>query len=367
VTRWGRRSIRVRLTLWYAGALAIVLFAYAIAVYGFLQHSLRDELASPAGDALAEHIKRELGELQAILALGLPIALAIAAIGGYALARRALAPIGRIAERARHISAERLAQRLPVDNPDDEIGQLASVFNETLARLENSFEQLRRFTADASHELRTPLTAIRSVGEVGLQEHRGEAAYRETIGSMLEEADRLTRLVDSLLTLARADAGQIRLNPETVDLADLSRDVAQYLSALSEEKKQTVSIQADHPVQAFVDRIVFRQAVINLVDNAIKYSPQRGDIRITVTRDDANAILEVMDSGAGIDAALREQIFDRFYRIDKGRSRESGGVGLGLSIARWAVVANGGVIEVTTTSSGGSTFQIRVPIRPSLT
>src|SRR6266581_4960348 len=171
-------------------------------------------------------IAQNQNQLIYILFLGLPGAVAIAGLGGYLLARRALAPIERMSERARSINAERLNDRLPVDNPDDELGRLATVFNDTLTRLESSFDQMRRFTADASHELRTPLTAIRSVGEVGLRARRDEAAYREIIGSMLEEVDRLALLVDRLLMLSRADTGQSKLSIEAVDIPELAEEVA---------------------------------------------------------------------------------------------------------------------------------------------
>src|SRR5262249_16924815 len=161
-------------------------------------------------------------------ATGLHLAVAIAGLGGYFLARRALAPLGHMADRARTITAGRLGQRLPVETPGDELGQLAAVFNDAFARLERSFEQLRRFTADASHELRTPLTAMRAVGEVGLREDRDAVTYRETIGSMLEETDRLGRLVEGLLMLSRADGGNVSLTREGVDLAELARAVARH-------------------------------------------------------------------------------------------------------------------------------------------
>src|SRR3989449_7112574 len=317
MTRWWRhRSIRVRLTLWYAAALSAVLALYAGGVFAFLRHGLsadldgglRDdrevaeqmlertpaggvgwraepdddddeavagrwlEVRSPDGTLLyarpsgvpadvpvrrlsgpytvnglpvviqvarsEEPFRRELRELLMIMGAGLPLAVAIAGMGGYFLARRALASVSRMAERARTITAERLGERLPVENPGDELGQLAAVFNNAFARLERSFEQLRRFTADASHELRTPLTAMRSVGEVGLREHRDAAAYREIIGSMLEETDQLGRLVEGLLTLSRADAGNVLLKREGVDLTELARDVAVHLGVLAEEKRQ---------------------------------------------------------------------------------------------------------------------------------
>jgi heavy metal sensor kinase len=305
-------------------------------------------------------LRHELNELLIVLGFGFPVAVGVAGLGGYALARRALAPVGRMADRARAITAERLSERLLVENSDDELGHLAVVFNETFARLERSFEQLRRFTADASHELRTPLTAIRSVGEVGLRQHRDEKAYREIIGSMLEEADRLGRLVDSLLTLSRAEAGQVKLNLRRVDLAELAREAVNHLRVLAEEKRQSISVEAAGPVYATVDRLVLRQAVINLVDNAIKYSPEGGSAQVIVRDQPHGPILEVIDTGPGIAAEHREHIFDRFYRVDKARARELGGTGLGLAIARWAVEAHGGRIELESEEGKGSLFRIRL-------
>ena len=208
--------------------------------------------------------------------LGLPLGVAIAGLGGYSLARRALAPVERMTERARLITAERLSDRLPVDHPDDELGRLATVFNETLGRLEASFEQMRRFTADVSHELRTPLTAIRSVGEVGLREPRDGRDYRAIIGSMLEEVDRLSGLVDRLLTLSRAESGQAKLSVEVVDLNELAEDVVSYLGVLAEEKGQSLTVEAVGAPRGLGDRLVLRQSLINLVDNAIKYTPSGG-------------------------------------------------------------------------------------------
>src|SRR5213596_2566951 len=188
-------------------------------------------------------VVQNLNQLIYILFLGLPGAVAIAGLGGYLLARRALAPIERMSERARSINAERLNDRLPVDNPDDELGRLATVFNETLTRLESSFAQMRRFTADASHELRTPLTAIRSVGEVGLRARRDESAYREIIGSMLEEAERLALLVDRLLLLSRADTGQAKLSIDVVDIPELAEEIAEQLGVLAEDKEQSIDVR----------------------------------------------------------------------------------------------------------------------------
>jgi heavy metal sensor kinase len=301
-----------------------------------------------------------LRELSALLALGLPLAVAVAGLGGFWVARRALAPIERMTERARSITADRLGDRLPVHNPDDEMGRLATVFNETLARLEHSFDQMRRFTADVSHELRTPLTSIRSVGEVGLRGgHRDEASYRSIIGSMLEEADRLAGLVDRLLTLSRAESGLGPLTREAVDLTVLAEDVVSHLGVLAEEKGQRLTIEAgSRRPTALADRLVLRQALINLVDNAIKFSPAGGDIRIRLGETAHEASFEVSDSGPGISAEAKPRIFDRFYRSG---DAEASGTGLGLSIAKGAVEANGGRLTLEHTGAAGSTFRIIMP------
>jgi len=288
----------------------------------------------------------------------LPIAVVTAGVGGYVLARRALAPVDRMAERARSINAEHLNDRLPVDNPDDELGRLATVFNETLTRLESSFEQMRRFTTDASHELRTPLTAIRSVGEVGLRGRRDEAAYREIIGSMLEEVDRLALLVDRLLTLSRADTGQAQLSVDMVDIPELAEEIAEQLGVLAEEKNQSIKVQSQVVPRWIGDRVMLRQALLNLVDNAIKYSPVGGSIEILVTQSTEGTLIDVTDTGPGIPADLRSRVFDRFYRVDKARSRANGGTGLGLAIAKWAVEVNGGRLSLEPTTDVGSRFRI---------
>ena len=308
-------------------------------------------------------MKDYLRELLVVMLLGLPLAAAIAGLGGYTLARGALAPVDLMAERARTITAERLKERLPVDNPNDEFGRLATVFNQTLTRLESSFDQMRRFTADASHELRTPLTAMRSVGEIGLRAKREPAEYREIIGSMLEEVDRLSLLVDRLLTLSRADTGESMLAVDRVDLGELAEEVTAQLEVLAEEKQQSLSVTVDGPSSCIGDRMVLRQALLNLVDNAIKYSPTGGRITVRVSRSAAGAsMLDVSDTGPGIPAEQQQRVFDRFYRVDRSRSRENGGgTGLGLSIARWAVEVNGGQLTLENRDEPGATFRITLP------
>jgi heavy metal sensor kinase len=304
-------------------------------------------------------MRQDLYELRLILALGLPLSVALAGLGGYSLARRALAPVDRMAERARVITAERLTERLPVDNPNDELGRLATVFNETLTRLEGSFDDMRRFTAHASHELRTPLTAIRSVGEVGLRQHRGEGAYREIIGSMLEEVDRLSLLVDRLLMLSRVETGLASLASDTIDLSDLAQEVVGQLEVLAEEKGQRITLDPKPGLQWTGDRTVLRQALLNLVDNAIRYTPEGGAIDVRVLDGRTSVALEVRDTGPGIPEGLEARIFDRFYRLDESRSKD--GTGLGLSIARQAVEACQGHLGLERGASGGSVFRIVLP------
>ena len=308
-------------------------------------------------------MRREFREVLFVLVLGLPIALAVAGLAGYGFARRILAPLGAMAKRAEQITAERLHERLPVENPQDELGHLARVFNETLTRLEISFEQLRRFTADASHELRTPLTAIRSVGEVGLQSARSIADYREVIGSMLEETNRLTRMVESLLTLSRADAGTVQLQRVPLSLFAIAREAAGLLEVLAEEKRQKLMVEGEASLMVNGDRMFLRQAVLNLIDNAIKYSPAGGNISVRVRCEGDRCVLEVADDGPGVPAEHSGLVFNRFYRVDRARSRDAGGAGLGLAITRWAVEAHGGTIAVESSSEDvGATFRVLLPL-----
>ena len=302
-------------------------------------------------------MRQELRELTIILVLGLPFGVAAAGLGGYVLARGALAPVTRMAQRAKSITAARLDDRLPVDHPHDELGRLAVVFNETLERLEQSFEQMQRFTGDVSHELRTPLTAMRTVGEVALRESRSPDAYRTTIGSMLEEVDRLTSLVERLLTLSRAGSGPSHLQTERVDLGDLAEEIAAYLGVLAEENGQSITVQRAPSVVCDVDRLVLRQAVVNLVDNAIKYSPADSEIAMRTFVSDGDAVLEVRDSGAGIAPDRGALIFDRHYRGHAGGR----GTGLGLAIAKWAVEVHRGRLAWQPGPSGGSVFRITLP------
>jgi heavy metal sensor kinase len=368
---WSSASIRMRLTVWYTAVLALMLIVYAAITFLAVRHEFREQLeeeahvdAGGAVDRAAEaRVDEQLHEILGVLVFGLPVIVALAGAGGYVLARRALAPIDYLAAEARRITADRLHARLSVSNEHDEIGRLTAVINDTFARLEASFGQLRRFTADASHELRTPLSVIRAIGELGLDDARTPAEYRDAIGSMLEEVDRLTRLVETLLRLSRADAGTIPLSREVLDLGDLARAVTTSLGILAEERGQWLRVDAAEGVRVAADRVVLSDAITNVVDNAIKYGPADSTIDVRVDGDAGHAILTVTDQGPGIAPEHRDRIFDRFYRVDEGRSRAAGGTGLGLAIAKWAVEANGGDIALESAGTR-STFRVSLPRVP---
>ena len=263
---WSSASIRVRLTAWYTAVLALLLVVYATATFVAVRHEFREslELESDAGThgqvepSPEARVDEQLREILVVLVLGLPVIVVLAGVGGYLLARRALAPIEHLAAETRRITADRLHERLSVPNQYDEIGRLAAVINDMFARLESSFGQLRRFTADASHELRTPLSLIRGIGELGLGETRSPSEYKEAMGSMLEEVDRLTHLVDTLLRLSRGDAGTVRLSREVVDLGDMARDVTVSLNVLAEERRQRLHLTSADGVRVSADRLVLR-------------------------------------------------------------------------------------------------------------
>jgi heavy metal sensor kinase len=303
-----------------------------------------------------------LRNLLTVLLLSFPCAALLSIAGGYLLAGRALSPIGAMASKARAITAESLSERLPVGNPNDELGRMATVINETLARLDGSFERVRAFAANASHELRTPLTAIRSVGEVALGRPLSPESAREAIGSMLEEVERLTRLVECLLGLARAESGGMASRREEVDLARMASSALDLVRVLAEEKGQDVSFEVLQPARVRGDTATLRQAVINLLDNAIRYTPEHGRIKLSVGQGPGGKLMvEVEDDGPGIAAADRERIFDRFYRVQNGEEGKGVGTGLGLAIARSAAEANGGRLEYESASAGGSRFRMILP------
>ncbi len=305
-------------------------------------------------------IRASLRTIAVSIAAGFVVSLIVAAWGGYRIARRALRPIEELVSQTGEITAERLRHGIAIEGADDEVAAIASAFNTTLRRLDTSFEQARRFSADASHELRTPVTSIRTVGQVALQNPDDHAGQREAIASMVEDAERLARLLDTLLLLSRADARQIVLNQTRLDLGDLVTEVAKQLEVLSEEKAQTVCVQTA-PAVVRGDVALIRLAIGNILHNAITYTPAGGRIDVNVAAADGHATVSVRDSGPGIAPEHHARLFDRFYRVDDARSRQSGGTGLGLSIAWWTAVAHNGRIDVESEVGKGSLFRFDLP------
>lgn len=310
-----------------------------------------------------DDVASTLQTLLLILGISYPATLALASFGGMFLAGRALSPIDRLTRLARRLSAEDLSQRLNLELPDDEVGRLARTFDEMLARLDETFRRQRQFTADASHELRTPLTAIKGQVEVTLSRQRSLAAYQEVLQTVNEEVDRLIRLVGSLLTLARADAGQIPLALESVDLGALVRDVVEQVRPLAAERTVELSVASGPAVTLQADEDLLLQLLLNLLDNALKYTPASGSVTVAWKTKGGQAELSVHDTGPGIASEHLPHVFERFYRVDKARSRSEGGVGLGLSICKWIAEAHGGTISIASESGQGTACTVRLPVR----
>jgi heavy metal sensor kinase len=308
-------------------------------------------------------IEAVLRGLLLTLALGLPLIVAVAIGGGYLLTRRALRPVDEIRQKAAQITSRNLSERLPVVHTGDELERLATDLNHMIERLEESFQQINRFSADASHELRTPLTVLQGELEaIAQKEPNLPVDVRDTIGSALEETQRLAKIVESLLAISRLEAGEARVQPVRLDFAELVRTTADQMRLLAEEKHISLNCDGTDPVQVDVDPARLKQVVVNLLDNAIKYTPERGSVIATVRSQDSRAVLEVADSGLGISASDLPHIFDRFYRADKARSRQMGGAGLGLSIVRSICTAHGGQVTVKSIEGRGSRFRVELPL-----
>ncbi|MDO8539803.1 MAG: ATP-binding protein [Opitutaceae bacterium] len=301
-----------------------------------------------------------LGDLRLIIFVALPIVVALLVVGGYVITRRWLSPLDRMVAEANRITADDLSRRLPVQNPHDELGRLAIVFNDTLDRLEGSFDALDRFVADASHELRTPLTTLRSVGEVGLRRSRAVDEYREIIGSMLEEAQRLQQLIQRLLELASAEGGAPAIQRSEIQLDEYVATCVGELGILAEAKGQRIEFNSE-PCTVRTDAVIFRQALQNLIDNAIKYSPPDAMIRVDVHGVDEHVTISVTDQGSGISAENREHLMQRFFRPDRARGRDSGGFGLGLSITKAYMRVLGGSLGYEPAQPTGSVFRLTLP------
>jgi heavy metal sensor kinase len=308
-----------------------------------------------------EPVADALDALLAIMIVILPVVLALLVAGGYFLTRQWLQPLDRMVAAADRITAEDLSQRLPVPNPHDELGRLGSVFNVTLQRLEDSFLALEHFVADASHELRTPLTTLRSVGEVGLRRGRTVEEYREIIGSMLEEAQRLQQLINRLLELAQAEGGAGVTQAQAVRLDVLVSDCVGELHAIAEFNEQRLEVKAQ-PCAVLTDPVILRQALQNLVDNAVRHSPAGGTVTIAVEPTPRGCTISVRDAGPGIPPADLARLGSRFFRA--GEKPRPGGFGLGLAITRAYLRALGGSLEYEAVAPHGSCFRLVLPRGP---
>jgi heavy metal sensor kinase len=292
------------------------------------------------------------------------VGLLLAGTGGYFLARKSLAPVVAMGEHARSIGATNLHDRLPVLNANDELGQLATTFNDLLNRLDESFERQRRFVADASHELRTPLAILRGEAEVAMSQQGMKAEdYLESLGILHDETSRLIKIVEDLFTLTRADSGQYPLSPENVYLEELVADCAHSARTLAREKNIELSVDASSECLVHGDQALLRRMILNLVDNAIKYTADGGRVDIACRVAAAGFELHVTDTGPGIPPELHSRIFERFFRADPARSRSGreGGAGLGLSIALWIAEAHQGRLELVRSDATGSHFAVYLP------
>jgi heavy metal sensor kinase len=296
---------------------------------------------------------------------GVPLILLLASAGGYFLACKSLSPIASMNQQTQRITAERLSSRLEVTNSRDELGGLATTINDLLTRLESSFKEQQRFIADSSHELRTPLAVLRGETEVALEKTRTIDEYKTSLAVIKDEAERLSRIVEDLFILARQPIdAPTTLNKELVSLNQVVTDCVRAAQVLAAHKNLQLKLYS-HPrlFNLSGDDELLKRMLLNLLDNAVKYTPEGGEISVELSAQNGSAQIVVRDNGIGIPDKDQTRIFDRFYRVDKGRSRDSGGAGLGLSIVRWIVEAHGGRIYTESTPGRGSAFTVVLPLK----
>jgi len=309
-------------------------------------------------------IEEGLKRLRRAFIAGVPLILLFASLGGYFLARKSLSPIALMNEQTRRITAVNLSSRLDVPNPRDEAGHLATTINALLARLEAAFKEQQRFIADASHELRTPVAVLRGEAEVALDQERAPIEYKESLALIKDEAERLSRIVENLFILTRQPVEPPLLVNEPVHLNEVVAECARAAQVLAAQKGLRLEVNPSLPeVNLCGDDEMLRRMLLNLLDNAVKYTAPGGDIGVELVSQNGNARIVVRDTGIGIPAEDQPHIFDRFYRVDKARSRALGGAGLGLSIARWIVEAHGGTLSVESTPGRGSAFIVELPLK----
>jgi heavy metal sensor kinase len=307
-------------------------------------------------------VKKNLFHFRNNILIALPILLLLGALGGWVLARRSLSPIGYIASKARSITSENLSERLHPRGTGDEMDDLIRTINEMIARLDSSFKRMAEFTADASHELKTPICAMRGEAEVLLSKGRETEEYQEGLAHFIEQFDHLNQMINDLILLSKFDSTQVESKRVPLRLDLLIKDLCNVFHVLAEQNNIAMEMDTIEEVTVIGDKVHLQQLFTNLIDNAIKYT-LKGTIRVTVEKDEDTTLVKIKDTGIGIPKEERENIFKRFYRVDKSRSRETGGVGLGLSIADWIAHAHHGRIEVDSELNQGSTFTVYLPIQ----
>jgi len=312
--------------------------------------------------ALLDPVETMLNHLFLQLALGLPLAVIIITVGGYLLVRRALTPVEQITRAAERITQHNLSGRLPVAQTGDELERLSASLNRMITRLDEAFQNSKRFVADASHDLRTPLTILHGELESFAEDARLDAELRDRAGSMLEEVVHLGKIVEQLFTLSRLDAGEAQTEWTCFDLTGLARTTVEQMNLLAEDKGIAIACDSSGPVPVNGNHVRLKQVIVNLLDNAIKYTPERGAIHLRVLAADGHAVLEVKDTGIGIPPEALPHVFERFYRVDKSRGTNSESAGLGLAIVKAVCTAHGAEVEVQSTVGGGSCFRIRLPL-----
>ena len=309
-----------------------------------------------------QQIEVVLHGLLVTFAIYMPFIISLAVVSGYWLMRRSLQPVDEITKRAEGITSTNLSERLPVIRTGDELERLSVSLNRMIERLDQAFQHINRFSADASHELRTPLTILQLELEGIAQSHRLTPSLTDQIGSALEETHRMSHIVENLLAISRLDAGEVKMDKTRLDLGHLAASTAEQMRLLAEEKLILFRSNVATNICVEGDRSRLQQVIVNLVANAIKYTQEGGEVEVNVRRDRGVAVLEVSDNGAGISAQALPHVFERFYRADKARSRNSGGAGLGLAIVKAICTAHGAEIKVSSKEGQGSRFTVELPL-----
>jgi heavy metal sensor kinase len=344
-------------TIYTLGPAPIRLLTYPLVIDGKITDLVQ------VGEDLSA-MENALERLRLMLIIFSPLALSLLSFGGWFLAGRLLEPVVHITQTARRINAGNLSQRIPIEDSEDELAQLADTFNSMLARLEDSFNRTKQFTADASHELRTPLAILKGETEVALRWGKDPEELRQTLLSNLEEIDRMGRIIEDLLLLAKSEADELRLDIREFSLGDLLQDLYLQGKTLGEPKNISISLQLQitEDIRIKGDQFQLHRLLLNFVNNAIKYTPENGQVEIRLAVEGGEAVLAVADNGIGIAAEHLPHLFERFYRVDEARNRSVGGTGLGLAIVKSIAEAHEGRVEIESTPGKGSVFSVRLPL-----